>query len=254
VRLELSVSGGTVGTVTGTTDSNGDFGTTAKLIPPATTVTVTVTARAGANGPVLATKQFKASTNAGPHVELLSRRAGAVASGTATVGQDDGSQQTVNDTHTQVAPQDTIAPFSGSASASGRASDPEGDFAAFTGSADVDLAFSTSSGTSLNVQSGGSCDDQTDFNKVVFPREVSTSMESGGSIELEFSVAGGPLHYDLSSNSDGVDVRDETTAHNIAVGTATGTLDPGKYVLQGFALCGSDEKVDYTLSFQLTPP
>jgi hypothetical protein len=260
VRLELSVSGGTIGAVTGTTDPSGDFSTSARIVSPSTSVTVDITARAGAGGPILATKRVTAFTNAGPHVELISRSASGSGSGTATVGQLDGTQKTVDDAHVQSAPPGTLTSFSGSGSAGGSASNTFGDNASFSAGGSVDLAIQTSTGTPLSVISGGSCSAETSITKVTDRNEVSASASGGGSFLLSFKVVGGSLHYDLSGSSteNRTQIRELSTFTVVVTGSGTGTLAPGTYDVSSAALCsagggGAHDSQSYSMSLRLTP-
>lgn len=77
VRLELAVSGGTVGAVTGVTDPIGEFRTTGTLVAPSTTIEITIVARAGADGPELADATVRAT--AGGTVRVINRTSGDTA-------------------------------------------------------------------------------------------------------------------------------------------------------------------------------
>jgi hypothetical protein len=231
--------------------------TNATLASAAKPLTITIVARAGQNGPILASTTVTA-TSGQTSVQLTSREVATVASGTATVGQQDGSQQTVNDTHSQVAPTDTFGPFSGAASAAGTASNSLGDRASFRGAATVDESITNTPGTPLSLRSDGACNDSIQITQVTFPNEVSASIQSGADVLLRFKVVGAPLHYDMSSTSSGTEQRallqDLSDFSTIAVGdgNATGTLDPGSYAVSDAALCASDESQGYALDFELT--
>ena len=92
VRLELSVTGGTVGDVTGTTGPNGEFATNATLLAPATTLTIHIVARAGTGGPILAEATVQASAGVqgsvafGGSFRQISTQATALAAGTRADG------------------------------------------------------------------------------------------------------------------------------------------------------------------------
>jgi hypothetical protein len=71
VRIELSPTGGSVDSATGTTGSLGNFNTNATLVSPATTITITITARAGAGGPVLGQTTVQASSGRIGNIDVL---------------------------------------------------------------------------------------------------------------------------------------------------------------------------------------
>jgi hypothetical protein len=261
VRIELTATGGTVDLANGTTDSGGSLHANATLTSAASPLRIKIVARAGQGGPILDTATVTA-TSGQTSVQLISREAATVASGTATVDLPGGGQKTVNDAHSQVAPTDTFDPFSGSSSAAGTAANGVGDVASFQGAATEDQTITTSTATPLSVQSDGACNNSIMITKVTFPSEVSASIESGGDIILRFKIVGTPLHYAMSSTSSGTpfvpqraNLEDLSDFSRIAAGDGnfTGTLDPGSYVLADDAICGGDESQSYSITFTLTP-
>jgi hypothetical protein len=115
VLLELAVTGGTVGAVTGTTGEDGMFATTATLVGSAPELRVDIIARAGKGGPELDRVTVRATRGGGTmFVDQLHSQANALADACAGRDGDGCTIETVRDSENSA----MFGSFSGSASAS----------------------------------------------------------------------------------------------------------------------------------------
>jgi hypothetical protein len=267
VRLELAVSGGSIDTVTGLTGPAGDFTTNARLLAPATTLTIDITARAGAGGPVLGTKRVQATSASAPHVELVRRRGGASGQGIATARTDSG-QDVSSQANGSGPPPDDFSPFGASEGAAGAAAGGgafKGDEADFSASGSMDSHVDTTGAASVTIGGSGSCSASTHVKFQFAADDVTATAESGGGFLVEFKVLGGPLQYSITgTGSDGGGVELQDNGHpgdppivsdsNVS---AAGTLDPGDYTVSGSASCAAarNDSVgnSFSLSFSLGP-
>jgi hypothetical protein len=263
VRLELTVTGGSIDAVTGLTGLAGDFTTHAHLLAPATTLTVDITARAGVNGPVLGTRRVQATSSTAPHVELVQRRGGAGAQGIATARTDTG-QDVSSDANGSGPPPDDFSPFSATAGAGGSAAGAgafKGDEASFSASGSMSSHIDTTDAATVDIGGSGNCTAETTAKAQFSPEDVTATAQSGGGMLVRFKVVGGPLHYTIDGTN--VQLQNNNPKPNeppIAVGenvSQSGTLDPGDYGVSGSANCvatrtGSSSD-SFSLSFGTSP-
>jgi Subtilase family len=246
-RLELSVVGGSIDDVTGLTGSGGEFATDARLLAPATTLTIHVVARAGPGGPVLAQKQVQASSTTAPHIELVERTGGASATGLAQARSDDGEitfQETENSPHAAA----DFSPISGSAAVAGSASGTggfTGDKATVNSSGDIDLSIDTTSPAALGVHAAGSCSAAAMSVFHINSSDVTAIATGGAGFRVRFKVVGGPMTYSLSIT--GAADLEPFGQPDSPFAVGSGTLPVGEYLAAGGANCsvgGNDSAGD----------
>ncbi|HUO71943.1 MAG TPA: S8 family serine peptidase [Solirubrobacteraceae bacterium] len=255
VRIELSATGGTVGTASGTTDSAGTLSTTGTLASAASTITITITARAGAGGPILDQTTVHASSGSVSNIDVLTPdnfcRSSAGANDPQNGGMLDSKEQDVLDNAVSLsfnsAASDTYTPDGGAAqSATGHAS------------ANCTASVSTSGG---KVTYTGHC-------AVSGDGSVTGDLVSGGgagdfTLRPKFTVKNSPVAYRVQgtltvSDADrggasvsAITLPDfkqaiptvGTSAGNLSVPVdQSGTLQPGQYLFDidcGVAVGGS---------------